>query len=562
MCIQPDVEKYVEMISTVFDVQIDCADENKIRVAGTGRFNRQVGKPLHSGRVFSKVMETGEIMVVKDPQNDPICQGCINQPLCRKQCEVCFPIKLEEEVLGAICIASSNEQQYQMILDNLEKLTLFMTNITAFIALKAQEYKDRRIKKYHIDLQDKLINLIRAGVMIMDASGMIVYMNKYCENVIGCSCRSLPYLVKIKHFSIIQKNRKENGEAEYLIRIHSKQLRLQGNVSNIEGINEGEVNTVFIFSEIHLSADEFMEDNDPNKYTFSRVIGNSPLWLAAVERCKQEALTGEPVLLLGEDGTQKESLAKMIHNESIRHANHFIRISYHTPLERLLEKQGFDMDVSKNKLLDGNTVYVEDVGNLSLADQKILLEIIGSSRFTNTKVICATGKELEGARFMGSFYPELLTELENRVIRIPALRTRGKDVLLYADTYLKRYNEQYNKHLRFSKEFRNLMLNYSWKGNIQELKNMISYIVEQSADSDAEISLDTVPDFIAEKFRNDKKDIYNLENAEKTLILKALNDFGAATRSKTRVAKELGISNATLYRKLKEYGIQENKLFE
>ena len=556
MCVQKDVAKYVEMIAAVFDVQVDCADSKKIRVAGTGRYSETVGKPLQSGKVYSRVMFTGETIFVKNASEDPICKGCINQPQCKDMCEVCYPIRLDGEVLGAICITSSNQQEYRTIVDNLDRLNLFMTNITDFIALKAGEYKDLRIKKYNSNLQEKLINLIRAGVMIIDHKGLIIYMNKYCENVIGYGAKSIPYLMKIRRFTIRLSHSQESGEAEYIIKVHSKQILLQGIITKIEAIEDNEKNTVFTFNEIKATSEDLIEELPSEDYTFSRMIGKSKVFLDMIELCQKEALVNGAVLLQGENGTQKDVLAKMIHNESIRYANRFISISHHTSMEKYLDKNVTD------GLLDGTTLYIGEIEYLSLGNQRILLEIINKSEFTNTKVICSAEKDLRITLKKGNFYPELFDTLEDNVIYIPSLRTRGKDISVFAEYYLNKYNLRYNKQLHFRKDFISLMMNYSWKGNIQELKNMISYIVEQADKEMTEISVATVPDFILQKFKNDKKETYNLAKVEKELILKALNDFGLQSRSKTRVVRELGISSATLYRKLKQYGIQENTIFE
>lgn len=88
MSIQEHVSKYVEMVTTVFDVHVDISDNRLLRVAGTGRFNRMIGSPmLHNGNLFTKCMETGERIFVKDPETDQICRDCINRPVCKGQCE-------------------------------------------------------------------------------------------------------------------------------------------------------------------------------------------------------------------------------------------------------------------------------------------------------------------------------------------------------------------------------------------------------------------------------------------------------------------------------------------
>lgn len=209
MCIQEDVKRYVDMISSVFDLQVDCADIEKYRVAATGKYRGHVGKPLHTGRVFSKAMETKQQVIVKDPLQDEICKGCGNARFCKGQCEVCYPICMGEEVLGAITLASANEKEYQTIMENMDKLSLFMANITDLISLKAMDYKNQRINQYNLNLQEKLINLIKAGVIIIGNQDTILYMNKYSEDIIGCSAKRTQYL---KKFTGSPFFRKENWD--------------------------------------------------------------------------------------------------------------------------------------------------------------------------------------------------------------------------------------------------------------------------------------------------------------------------------------------------------------
>lgn len=348
------------------------------------------------------------------------------------------------------------------------------------------------------------------------------------------------------------------NEAEYHIHIQGKNIQLKGSNFTVDSIVEGEKNTIFIFNDVSTENKIESDQIKLSQYTFEHAIGESQIYKNMLDLCKKESFSLNPLLLMGENGTQKDHLAAMIHNNSIRHDNKFINITNHSSLYNLSYNE---IELNENALR-GNTICIEEVGNLSFDQQKVLLEILNNSLYLNVKVICCTERNLFSAFPKEDIYPELFSILENNIIRVPALRTRGKDVLLYADYYLAMFNKEYNRNISLDKSIEDLMLHYSWKNNIQELKNMLSCIIQQLPETESVISTKNIPDFILLKFKEDKKDMYNLANAERELIIRAMNDFSSGRMSKSKVAKELGISLATLYRKLSEYGINENKIFE
>ncbi len=571
MCIQKEVAKYIEMITTVFDVHVDIADSNMIRIAGTGRFNKKIGSPFpYGGKVFNRVMQTGRLVFIEHPETNPICQNCINLTVCRGQCELSLPIKLDKDIIGVISIASSNEAQYRQIIDNYDKMVLFMENITDLIALKAREFRDQKLQKYNMQLLDKLINLLDDGVMILDRGNNITYMNLRCEKILGCNMNQTTYLTKIKQFSITEQTSERNEAKEYTVKIRNKAIHLSGKTHEILDVDEKHMNKVFIFNDVKALPVSYDQAVMPKKYTFDYMTGESPSFFEAVEQCRQAAYSFNSVLLNGETGTGKELFARAIHNESIRRNNQFIRLGNGAAVEALIEKVIFNADLDiyenddarRNELLEGNTLYIDEVGDLSPHNQDSLLSIIQNSQLHNYKVICATSNNLRHMVQKGDFRQDLYYTLDLHTITIPPLRQRGSDILLFVKTYLERYNRLYNKQLTLSREVKELFLCYSWRGNIREVETMISYIVENIALQDGEITAANLPQVILERIQNDKKNLYNLEAMEKEMILKALNDFGKGPKSKAIVAKELGISNATLYRKLKQYNIQQNMLFE
>ena len=140
MSIQTDITQYVGMMSMIFSADVDVADQNLIRVAGTGRFARRIGSSLHSGRVSARVLETGRPIFIKDPEMEPLCQNCLNLSVCKDQCELRVPIKLDMEVIGTLGIASSSPEQYTEIIGRYEQMFVFANHMASLIALKAVSY--------------------------------------------------------------------------------------------------------------------------------------------------------------------------------------------------------------------------------------------------------------------------------------------------------------------------------------------------------------------------------------------------------------------------------------
>ncbi len=569
MSIQKDITQYAGMMSMIFPADVDVADQNLIRVAGTGRFARRIGSSLHSGRVSARVLETGRPIFIKDPGMEPLCQNCLNLSVCKDQCELRVPIKLDMEVIGTLGIASSSPEQYTEIIGRYEQMFVFANHMASLIALKAREVQDQKIRSYDRRVQDQLGNLLMDGVLLLDENNQILYMNQRSEKILGNTLAQLQYLRKIRQLSVQEKTGGDENATVFEIKIRDKRHDLSGKCRQIKGVEDDEIVRVFVFSDIRSRDEAAQQPQAQDKYTFDYLLGASAPWAQAVEACRESSYNTNCILLSGEPGTGKELYAHAIHNESVRRNNRFLRLGRDADVDEMFQKMFPDTEnvsgdglIIRNEMIDGCTFFVDGVETLSPRNQDILLLIIRSSQLNNTKVICSTSANLRRMAQMGDFRYDLLYILEMYTVEIPPLRARGQDVLLFVERHLERYNKLTGKNLTISKQLKEMFLNYSWKGNIREVENVISYIVENSDDDAEVLTPENLPQLILERLRDDKKNAYNLENAEKELIIKALNDFGNNARSKSLVAKELGISSATLYRKLKQYRIQQNMLFE
>ena len=279
------------------------------------------------------------------------------------------------------------------------------------------------------------------------------------------------------------------------------------------------------------------------------------------------------VLLLGENGTGKDVVARYLLSHSSRAAEPFVTIDVGAVPETLFESELFGYekgaftDARKNKpgrveVASGGTLFLNEIGNLSLPLQAKLLSVIEqrkSSRLGSTtsypvdvRLICATNTDLYAAIDNGQFRQDLLYRINTIEIRIPPLRERGNDLFLLAEFFLQRYRKKYKKELRgISKEARKMLQLYRWPGNVRELEHAIERAVILSAGT-----MLTADDFMLRSPQSSnaipEKEKYNLERMERETINEVLRICGGNI---PLAAEMLGITRTSLYRRIEKFGL-------
>ncbi|MGI6552605.1 MAG: sigma-54 interaction domain-containing protein [Bacillota bacterium] len=280
------------------------------------------------------------------------------------------------------------------------------------------------------------------------------------------------------------------------------------------------------------------------------------------------------VLITGESGTGKEILARAIHANSNRSQEHFVTINCGAIPETLLESELFGYEegaftgakkggkLGKFEIANGGTIFLDEIGDMPLHLQVKLLRVlqekvierVGGSFSVpiDVRVIAATHRDLEEQAQQNQFRWDLYYRLNVIPLHIPPLRERQEDIMMLAKYFLEIYNHKINKKIKyFAKETENLLLNYEWPGNVRELSNAVEYAVNM--ETSAILSARNLPPRLrmrASTSQYIEKD-NGLKKMERDLIADALAKYGISTEGKKRVAESLGISLATLYRKLK-----------
>jgi DNA-binding NtrC family response regulator len=289
--------------------------------------------------------------------------------------------------------------------------------------------------------------------------------------------------------------------------------------------------------------------------------------------------TDATVLITGETGTGKEVAARALHQHGKRKAGPFVAINCSALPEALLESELFghvrgaftDARSARAGLFveaHNGTLFLDEIGEMPLGVQVRVLRAIEERRVRpvggdvevpfDARIIAATNRDLELAVQDGAFREDLYYRLNVVHIAMPALRSRGSDVLLLSQHFLTHFAQANSEVLGISKTAAEKLLAYPWPGNVRELRNAIERAVALTRFD--HISADDLPERI-KTFEarhvlvagDDLEELVSLEEVEKRYILKVLQ---AAGGNKSLAAKQLGVGRRTLYRKLGEYGVE------
>ncbi len=327
------------------------------------------------------------------------------------------------------------------------------------------------------------------------------------------------------------------------------------------------------------------------------VVGQSREMVEIFDMVKQVAPSRATILILGENGTGKEMIAKAAHQLSPRAKRPLVTVHCAGLAANILESELFGHEkgaftgaherrVGRFELANGGTLFLDEIGEIDLTTQVKLLRFLGERTFermgsnktisVDVRLIAATNRNLLKLVEEGKFREDLYYRLRVVQITMPPLRSRSGDIPLLAHRFLKEFSKENRKSIReFTSDAMEALLQHGWPGNVRELRSAIEHAVVLS--KGAKVSLRDLPLEIRRGAADDtglqsfeKKSMVeattetrdpgfagtqratglNLHDAEKNLIFKALEQVGG---NRTLAAKKLGISRRTLHRKLRQY---------
>jgi DNA-binding NtrC family response regulator len=307
---------------------------------------------------------------------------------------------------------------------------------------------------------------------------------------------------------------------------------------------------------------------------YSHIIGKSAAMMRVLTTVEKVARTDANILILGENGTGKEVIARAVHRASKRADEVFISVDLGAITESLFEselfgyKKGAFTDAKEDRAgrfeaAHKGTVFLDEIGNLSHSLQSKLLSVLQNRKVVrlgsnkeipiDVRLVCATNMPLYQMVNEGKFRQDLLYRINTVEIKLPALRERTEDIEALAEHFIEQYCHKYKlpkKRLNAS-TLKRLQIHH-WPGNIRELQHSVERAVIMSEGN----VLEPHDFFLSdnEEFRQVEAlpNNMNLEETEKMLIRKVVDKYGGNI---SRAAKELGLTRASLYRRMEKYGI-------
>lgn len=336
------------------------------------------------------------------------------------------------------------------------------------------------------------------------------------------------------------------------------------------------INTAIKLKQSYLEVDKLKKAKEMLEEQISKpfgdIIGESPAIKEVFTLIDKVAKTDANVLILGENGTGKELIARAIHQRSLRKDKSFVSVDMGAITETLFEselfghKKGAFTDAREDRpgrfeLANGGTLFLDEIGNLSMSLQSKLLSALQSRQVTRVgsnqaipvdiRLICATNMPLTKMVQEGTFRQDLLYRINTVELQVPPLSERMDDIPLLAKHYLNYYAKKYHKNVSsIAQEAMDKLKRYPWPGNIRELQHALERALIMTDSASLQES-----DFLFSRSMNANttvSDTLNLDEVEKTAIVKALSMHGGNI---SKAADELGLTRASLYRRMEKYGI-------
>jgi PAS domain S-box-containing protein len=444
------------------------------------------------------------------------------------------------------------------------------------------------MKKNELDrFSNVILNSIADGVFTTDEGGKITFINKAAQQITGFSRKEA---IGRHCFDVFRADICQSRCAlRETIRTKQEITNLSATILNKDGQKVPiSISTAVLKDEKghiiggvetfrDLSTIEELKKELSEKYTLGDIISKNHVIHGIFNILPNIAESDSTVLVQGASGTGKELFAKAIHNLSRRRLNPFIKVNCGALPDTLLESELFGYvkgaftDAKKEKpgrfaLAHRGTIFLDEVGDMSPSLQVKLLRVLQekeyeplgstSPRKTDVRIIAATNNDLSKLVSQGRFRNDLYYRLNVVKIDLPLLSQRREDIPMLIDAFIQKFNARMGKQISgLSEQALRFLLNYDYPGNVRELENIIEHAFVVCIGS--RIEMDCLPkDLTLNQGKAESplppEDEHPLEKAEAEILKRTLEKNRG---SRVGSAHELGISRATLWRKIKRYGL-------
>lgn len=441
-----------------------------------------------------------------------------------------------------------------------------------------------------------ILNSAQEGIQLVDKNGIIQYVNEGYTRITGIPANerigsnvfevsqdgALVEVLRTGKSCMGKPNRAVGSNAQVIS--NAAPVIVNGEMTGAVVVFQDISEVIRLTKELKQSSsmidglkDEIKKMNEV-KGTFDDIVARSRIMQDVINMAKKAAKEDSTVLITGESGTGKELFANALHSGSTRSLKPMIKINCAAIPAELLESELFGheagaftgaakLKLGKFELANGGTIFLDEIGDMSPMLQAKLLRVIQEQEIErvggtkpikiDVRIIAATNQNLLELIRVGRFREDLYFRLNVININIPPLRDRKEDIIALAETYIKEFNRKFYKNVKgLTNKAQDLLLSYQWPGNVRELRNIFERTILMVEGEWITEDL-LFPYFNQIKRKGPEKDgLMPIEEMERRMIKRALEEYGSSVKGKQKAAKALKISLATLYNKIKKYDIE------
>lgn len=583
-------QQIAETISAVLGVETEIVDSEFAIVAGTGKYRDMINtkdyeaKYYNSPYLYARVLQTGQTFIIEDAASSELYGPRDMGELC----EICCAIRLKEEIIGVLALVAFDSAQQARLLSNRENLRVFLQNMASMLASHLAELETYNRLAVESRRLEVLVESITRGIIAVDRNLNITHCNQEAEKLTGFHRSDLigrpisEIWPQSPIEDVVKNNKFYRDKEEYYINGRTR-MRLLVSLTPIN-VEDRVMGAVAFFQDLdEARKTAYAITNAEIETEFDQIKGASSKILGLKNQALRIAQGNSTVLIMGESGTGKELFARAIHYASPRKDKPLVQVNCGAIPDTLLESELFGYvegaftgarrggRPGKFEVANGGTIFLDEIGDLPLHLQVKLLHVlqrkqlerIGGNKVIplDVRVIAATNRNLEEMCERGEFREDLYYRLSVIPLPLVPLRERPEDIEILIEHFLLKYCRLMAKSIRgLSDDVRKALLAFPWPGNVRELENAIEYAVNMEASP--YICLDSIPAKVRSFWRN--KDHVRrirleeqLKDCERQLLTGFLNQVREGRLKLTELAGVLGISRATLYRKIKEHNLSE-----
>lgn len=592
--IEAALESHATIIAKVTGIDVEIVDANLIRVAGTGHYAQGVGQSLaRAGEVYTEVMRTKTTIFINNCRYHSICMRCPDREQCTEILSISTPILHGDTVLGVIGLVCFNPDERERIIASSDSYIHFITLLSEALAHQLEERSQLDNASRLLDLMLQVVHVNNQGIIVLDSRQRITYANALAREQLQMA------EVPTQPISLQGTGDNVSDYDEFELKLpDGSEHRIIGQHVSLQSTLTSHA-SVLVFdlpSRLALRLGNLTVNSDSG---LKVLVGQSAKLIKLKDTIRSVAQSSSTVLITGESGTGKELVARAIHQESSRRDNPFVAINCGGIPDTLLESELFGYvggaftgasrkgHMGKFELAQGGVLFLDEISNMPLYLQVKLLRVLqertitrlGSNRDikVDIRIIAASNQDLRTCIAQKTFRNDLFYRLNVIPLETPPLRERVEDIPILAEHFLHKYCALFHKAIpKLSGHILDLLAVYPWPGNVRELEHVMEYAVNMMPEHGrlrrehlpwqfATPTLPAAPDksHTAATLeagtggppppRTDT--IVPMRELEKQAIEHALGVYAKDPQCKVKAAKALGMSLATLYRKIGIFSI-------